>query len=100
MQKLSKNQMKEASKSLASASDKPQSSDENLNQAEKQEQETLDKLQEMQKKPNKGLDDLQALTLAQRLRKVGGREKDIEAQLQKHIPESIGLSPTELPPKL
>ncbi|MEO5803621.1 MAG: hypothetical protein ABIR24_08825, partial [Verrucomicrobiota bacterium] len=53
----------------------------------------------MQGKVNKDLDDLQALTLAERLRKVGSTETEIGGELQKIVPETIGLLPKELPEK-
>ena len=45
------------------------------------------------------MDDLQALTLSQRLRKVGAQEKEIGVQLLKTAPDTIGLPPGDLPGK-
>ena len=53
----------------------------------------------MQDKADKHMDDLQALTLAQRLRKVGTQEKEIGGQLIKTAPDTIGLPPEDLPEK-
>ena len=51
----------------------------------------------MQQEVNESLDELQALTLAQRLRKVGEEQKTIEGHLQQIIPDTVGLTPRELP---
>jgi hypothetical protein len=98
MQKLAQQQMKEAAKSLQSAAQSPSQTgrEEQLAEAQKKEEETLQALQQMQQKVNQGLDELQALTLAQRLRQLGDREKKIESTLHTNIPDTIGLSPAEL----
>ena len=49
--------------------------------AQKKAEDILDQLQKMQAKSNEHMDDLQALTLAQRLRKVSAEEKEIGGQL-------------------
>ena len=99
MMKLSQNQMKEAGEKLKSAqkNSNPESRKEDLAEAQKKEQETLDALEKMQGKVNQDLDDLQALTLAERLRKVGSQEAEISAALHKIIPETIGMLPKEMP---
>ncbi|MGZ8900736.1 MAG: hypothetical protein ACXW3Z_11625, partial [Limisphaerales bacterium] len=96
MQKVSQQQMKDAAQSLQKAAQSPASREENLAEAQKKEEETIEALQKMQQKVNEGLDELQALTLAQRLRQLGEREKKIETTLQTNIPDTIGLNPTEL----
>ena len=96
MQKVSQQQMKDAAKSLQKAAQNPASREEDLAEAQKKEEETIEALQKMQQKVNEGLDELQALTLAQRLRQLGEREKKIETTLQTNIPHTIGLNPTEL----
>lgn len=96
MQKVSQQQMKDAAKSLQKAAQNPASREEDLAEAQKKEEETIEALQKMQQKVNEGLDELQALTLAQRLRQLGEREKKIETTLQTNIPDTIGLNPTEL----
>ena len=53
----------------------------------------------MQKRVNKGLDDMQALSLAQRLRKMGTGQKDIHAEISKVVGETIGMTPDELLPR-
>jgi hypothetical protein len=100
MQKLANDEMKKASQSLQSASKNQQNQDareQNLAEAAQKQDEILQKLQEMQEKVNKGLDELQALTLAQRLRKLAGEEKKLEEKLQNNITDTIGLLPKELP---
>ena len=97
MQQLSQNQMQQASQSLESAQQKAEARRENLQAAAQKEQEILDALEQMQRNVNKGLDELQALTLAQRLRKVAADEQKLAARLKRIIPEVIGMLPHELP---
>jgi hypothetical protein len=98
MQELAEGKMQQAAESLKSAQQNPEARPEKLAQAAQKEQEILDALEELQRKVNTGLDDLQALTLAQRLRKIGADEKQIAGRLQKIVPEVIGMFPKELPP--
>src|SRR5690606_32208589 len=99
MQKLSEQQMKEASSSLQAAakSQQQEAREQKLGEALQKQEEIIEKLQEMQKEVNEGLDELQALTLAQRLRKVGGEQEKIQGSLQKNIPDTVGLMPKQLP---
>jgi hypothetical protein len=97
MQKLSEGKMQQAAKSLKSAQNNQESKQENVASAEENAEEALQELQEMQESFNQGLDDLQALTLAQRLRKVATEEKEIEGRLEKQIAETIGLKVDEVP---
>lgn len=101
MQKLAQKEMKAAGENLKSAqkNSDSESKKKDLADAMKKEQEVLDALEKMQGKVNKDLDDLQALTLAERLRKVGSTETEISGELQKIVPETIGLLPKELPEK-
>lgn len=96
MQKLAQQPMKEAAKSLQSAAQNQSSREQDLAEAQEKAEETLASLQKMQEKVNQGLDELQALTLAQRLRQLGEKEKIIETTLQTNIPDTIGLTPGEL----
>ncbi|MDQ6632441.1 MAG: hypothetical protein M3Y82_11925, partial [Verrucomicrobiota bacterium] len=103
MKQLSQQEMKQASDNLKSAqqnASQSEAKEKNLADAQKQEEQILQALEKMQNKVNQGLDDLQALTLAQRLRKVGSSENEIGEQLQKVFAETIGLLPSELPQKL
>lgn len=100
MQKLSDGQMQEAKESLKSAHQDESSRREDLAKALEKQEEALQALQEMQKQISRSLDDLQALTLAQRLRKVSSAESKIAQQLRKSIGDTIGLQHNDLPPKL
>ena len=103
MQKLSQENMQSASKDLDSAQKNAANADakeKNLADARQKEEEALKELEKLQGKVNKGLDDLQALTLAQRLRRISTTENELGGELQKMIPESIGLLPSELSPKI
>jgi hypothetical protein len=101
LQKLADNPMKSAAENLQSAekNSDAQSQKKDLAEARKKEQEALDALQKMQGRANQNLDDLQALTLAERLRRVGATETEISGSLQKIIPDTIGMLPKELPEK-
>ena len=93
MQGLAKQEMAQASQSLASAQAQtsPAERAAQLEKAVEQESEAVQKLQEMQKKMGSDLERMLANTLAQRLRKVGRAEKGVVESLQKIIPETIGL---------
>ncbi|HVY69598.1 MAG TPA: hypothetical protein VHH73_06690, partial [Verrucomicrobiae bacterium] len=97
MQNIGSQKMKQAANSLKSAQQQSSDREKKLGEALDKEQEILDQLEKLQKNVNGGLDDLQAMTLAQRLRKVGGDETGIQEQLQKIVPETIGLTPKEVP---
>lgn len=102
MENLSSKQMQQSAKSLGYAS-KPQQSQkqkqESLADAQEKQKDALQELQEMQKRVNKGLDDMQAMTLAERLRKMGSEETEIHDALAKVINDTIGLRPDELAPR-
>ena len=70
---------------------------EEVAQASKQAQEIQEALEKTQQKGNQDLDQLQALTLAQRLRKVGGEESGLSVQLTTNLADTIGLPPRDLP---
>jgi len=70
-----------------------------LAEAEKRAEEVLEALQKMAQNANKNLDQLQALTLAQRLRRVGEAEQGLGGQLATNLPDTIGLPPQDLPDK-
>ena len=99
MQELSQGKMQEAAKSLKAAQQNAKSRPEELAKALEKEEEALQDLERLQKKVNQALDDLQALTLAQRLRKIGSEEKEIQTQLQKNVRETIGLLAKDLSAK-
>jgi hypothetical protein len=97
MQQISDEAMRQVAKSLKTAEQNAEGRPEQLSQAVQKEEEVLEALEQMQRRVNKGLDQLQALTLAQRLRKIASDEKDIAARLLKIVPEIIGMMPRELP---
>jgi hypothetical protein len=97
MQQLAQQQMREAAQSLQSAQQKAAARPPELARALAKEEEVMQALERMQRKVNQNLDQLQALTLAQRLRKLGASEKDIAGQLRKLVPATVGLLPRDLP---
>ena len=97
MKEIAAGDMSKAQQALKDAQQSQGERPEQLAKAEKAEQDALDKLEQLQKEMNQGLDNLQAMTLAQRLRKLGGTEQEIEGKLQKIVPETIGLTAKELP---
>jgi hypothetical protein len=70
-----------------------------MTEAQKRAEEVLEALRKMEQKANENLDQLQALTLAERLRKVGDEEKGLGSELTTNLADSIGLPPQELPEK-
>jgi hypothetical protein len=70
-----------------------------LAEAEKRAEEVLEALRKMEQNATQNLDQLQALTLAERLRKVGDQEKDLCGQLTTNLADTVGLPPQELPEK-
>ncbi|MFN7138467.1 MAG: hypothetical protein ACK4UN_03920, partial [Limisphaerales bacterium] len=102
MQQLSSGKMNEAGQDLKSAqqqSGNPDQQKKDLAQAQKKIDEILEELEELQGKVNRNLDDLQALTMSERLRKLGEVEEQLGGEMKKMIPETIGLLPKELPEK-
>ena len=97
---LSAQKMPEAAGAMEAARqnspDQPQQTADALQKAG----DILKELEKMEQKANQRLDDLQALTLAQRLRKVGGTEKEISLQLLDSASNTIGLLPRDLPEPL
>jgi hypothetical protein len=96
---LSDKKMPAAAKSMQSAqqsSGKP----EDMADAQQKAEDVLKELEQMEGKANQHLDNLQAQTLAQRLRKVGGEEKDIGSQLFESASNTIGILARDLPEKL
>jgi len=98
-QKMSQQQMQDAAQSMQAAQQNSKSREQDMAEAQKKAEDILDALQKMQAKSNEHMDDLQALTLAQRLRKVGAQEKDIGGQLLGSAADTIGLMPQDLPSK-
>jgi len=99
MNELADQQMKQAQSKLGQAAEggEPQEKKENLAEALEEEEEALDELADLQDKVNKDLDNLQALTLAQRLRKISKEEIALRKKIKEIIQETIGLTPENLP---
>ncbi len=99
MNELADQQMKQAQSKLGQAAQggEPQEKKENLADALEKEEEALDELADLQDKVNKDLDNLQALTLAQRLRKISKEEQALRKKIKAIIQETIGLTPDDLP---
>jgi hypothetical protein len=99
MQNISDKPMQKAAKSLEQAGKQPKDKDKDLAEAQETERDILQDLAQMQKRINKGLDDMQALSLAQRLRKMGSGQKEIQTEISKVVGDTIGLTPDELNPR-
>ena len=99
MSELADQQMKQAQSKLGEAQQggDPQEKKEKLADALEEEEDALDELADLQDKVNKDLDNLQALTLSQRLRKVGKEEMALRIKIKDIIQETIGLTPDDLP---
>jgi hypothetical protein len=100
MRQLSQKKMPAAANAMQSAQKNSGAQPQDLADALQQAEDILKELAKLQSKANQHLDNLQALTLAQRLRKVGGVEKDIAGQLFDSVSNTIGLLPHDLPEKL
>jgi len=96
MKDVSAKSMAKAAQALQAAKKNPKQRSEKLAEAKNQEEEAIESLEQLQKDVNTGLDDLQALTLAQRLRKLGEGEQSIQTRMNKVIGDTIGLLPSEL----
>jgi hypothetical protein len=99
MQNISDKPMQKAAKSLAQAGKQPKDKEKELADAQETERDIMQDLAQMQKRINKGLDDMQALSLAQRLRKMGSGQKEIQSEISKVVGDTIGLTPGELMPR-
>ncbi|MBI3415397.1 MAG: hypothetical protein HY043_08765 [Verrucomicrobia bacterium] len=104
MKQVAKEKMPKATGSLKSAQQNAQPKNaearsKDVAEAQEKQEEILSDLAQMQKKMNQGMDQLQALTLAQRLRRLGTDEQEIAERIQKVVPETVGLLPDEVPPK-
>jgi hypothetical protein len=99
-QQLSHDKMPAAAQSMQQARQSPAASKDQVADALEKAEAVLEALEKMESKANEHMDDLQALTLAQRLRKVGGEEKEIAGSLLASAPETVGLLAPDLPEKL
>jgi hypothetical protein len=100
MRQLSQKNMPAAANTMQSAQQHSGAQPQEMADALQEAEDILQELAKMQSKANQHLDNLQALTLAQRLRKVGGEEKEIAGQLFDSASNTIGLLPRDLPEKL
>ncbi len=100
LQKLAQQKMPAAAGAMQKAQENSGSKPEEMADAEQKAEDVLKDLEKMQTKANEHMDDLQAMTLAQRLRKVGGVEKDIAGQIFDTASNTVGLLPRQLPPKM
>jgi hypothetical protein len=100
MQDIARQNMNPASQSLRNAQQNQQQRSDQVDQGVQQEQQALENLQELQKKMAAALDKMQAKSLADRLRAVGQTEKGIGEDLQKALPQTIGLTREQLPAEL
>jgi hypothetical protein len=98
-QQLAQEKMKDAAASMQSAQQNSASRPQQMADATQKAEDILKALEKMQDKATQHMDQLQALTLAQRLRKIGTQEKEIGVQLLKTAPDTIGLPPGDLPEK-
>ncbi len=98
-QQMAEEKMKDAASAMKAAQQSPHSRQQEMAGATQKAEEILKMLEKMQDAASHHMDDLQALTLAQRLRKIGAQEKDIAGQLIKTAPDTIGLPPEDLPEK-
>jgi len=99
-QKLSQQKMPAAAGAMQSAKQSSGGKPQEMAEAQQKAQDVLDELAKMESKANQHMDYLQALTLAQRLRKVGGAEKEMSGQLLDSASNTIGLLPRQLPEKM
>jgi hypothetical protein len=97
---LSGQKMPAAAKAMQSAQQSSGAQPQDMADAQQKAEDVLKELEQMEGKANQHLDNLQALTLAQRLRKVGGEEKDIGSQLFDSASNTVGLLARDLPEKL
>jgi hypothetical protein len=99
-QQLSRNKMPAAAAAMQSAQQKPGAHSQEMADAMQKAEDILKELEKMQSKASQSMDNLQALTLAQRLRKVGTEEKEIASQLLDSASNTVGLFPRQLSEKL
>jgi hypothetical protein len=99
-QQLSQQKMPAAASAMQAAKQSSGSKPKEMEEAQQKAEDILNELAKMESKANQHMDNLQALTLAQRLRKVGGVEKEMSGQLLDTASNTIGLLPRQLPEKM
>ena len=96
MTQLAASSMPAAAESLESSKSDSSQRPQKLDQALTQEQAIVEAMRQMEKQVNQNLETLMAQTLAARLRRAAGTERDIAASFQKMLPDSIGLTTAQL----
>ncbi|MBI4024419.1 MAG: hypothetical protein HY360_05520 [Verrucomicrobia bacterium] len=97
MRDLAHGEMQDATQALRNSQQNPAGRAGHVDRALELEQSVLRALQQMQAQMNEHLEQMQAKNLGQRLRKIARDEKQIVNTLQKMLPETIGLLPSEMP---
>jgi len=97
MHQLATSAMPTAAQSLESAKSDATARPRNLDQALAQEQDILNAMRQMQRQANDDLESLAARTLASRLRSAAAAERDLAGNFQILLPDTIGLTPDQLP---
>lgn len=98
-QQLARQKMQDAAAAMQSAQQSSPSQQQQMADATQKSDDILKALEKMQDKASQHMDQLQAMTLSQRMHKIGTQEKEISSQLLKTAPDTIGLPPDELPQK-
>jgi hypothetical protein len=99
MNQLAATAMPAAAQSLSSAQSEPTQRRQKLDQALGQEQNILDAMRQMARKASEDLESLMAQTLAARLRRAAGSERDLASDFQRMLPDTIGMTAAQLPPE-
>jgi hypothetical protein len=97
MNDLASTAMPAAAQSLDSAKSDPSQRPQQLDQALAREQAILDAMRQMQAQASQDLEKMLAQTLAARLRRAAGAERDIASSFQEMLPSTIGMTATQLP---
>ena len=97
MNQLAASAMPAAAQSLEASKSDSSQRPQKLDQALGQEQAILDAMRLMAKQANETLETLMAQSLAARLRRAAGAERDIAASFQKMLPDTIGMTTAQLP---
>ena len=97
MQRLAASAMPAAAQSLHSAQADSAQRPEKLDQAIRQEQDILNTMRQMAQQAGHDLESIMAQTLAARLRRAAGAERNLAASFRQMLPETIGMTPTQLP---
>jgi hypothetical protein len=98
MNALASQAMPQAAQSLESSREEAGQRQQSLDQALQQEQQILEAMRQMEKQANDNLESLMAQTLAARLKRAAGTERDIADTFQKMLPDTVGMTPDQLSP--